>query len=429
MPTSGAATLLNMGVLYDDQRQFYLNPYEMALLDPNLRPYLAFTTGVRKIVTVPDLDYRMFQYAESWENPNMQVNAAAVALVAGTESNSIAVDNFEGIVPTTGLMVEIWNSTKKTKKAVGVITTVVDETHVKIKPLYVNPAAATTADDDWMFMISHAAAEMSGSPETFFEDIEVVYNSISTLKTPVMLSNDLLATKNLRGFSSRLKFERTQKRALHLMKANKTLLYSRRVAGLKVDPKDGTAGAHITDPATGNKIRSTNGFIPIMEDYNDGDRIITQPRGSYSWGRFVDDMKKLYRNTNGEGVLYGFCGDDYFAWINQLVEDRSIMGHARVRLGDVKTSNKFKFKVNQLSHPWGELILVRDKSLTRSSGGVYSNYCLVNDPGHIMRTRFRKSMYETNLLAPGIDGKKEQWFEQIGLGLTQPDKHGILIAA
>lgn len=430
MPVNyGASQAVNEGILWTDQRFYYLNPYDMAEEDPNHNAFLQFITKL-KVVKAPDPDYRMFQYSQSWDNPNMTVNSGTPNFVLRTQTTDITLDTatYEGVAPADGLMVEVWNSTLSTKKCVAIMTGIsgTSGSLVKLTPVWVNGTQASAAGDKW-FVMGHSAEEHSGSPDTFSETIEVVHNSASILKTPVEISGTMMEQAELRGYSSELAKERRFKRRDHMLKGNKSLLFSRRIGGITEAATDGGSYAHIKG-SNGKRRRTTHGFIPIMEDYASGDRIITQARGSYGWSKFVADMKKVHLNNSGNDPLFWFVGDDYYAWTNYMTQDRSIMGDAKVQIGPTLTHKTFGFRVNTFEHPWGTDVIVRDKTLTRHASGLYSNYACVVDPNHIMRVKYRGTGYQTSIHNPDLDGRKDQFFDDFGLGLTLPSKHSLLIA-
>ena len=59
--------------------------------------------------------------------------------------------------------------------------------------------------------------------------------------------------------------------------------------------------------------------------------------------------------------------------------------------------------------------------------GIYSGYMVIIDPENVQHVTYRASKYETMIQDNDMDGQKDQYFSDEGLGATLPKTHGYFI--
>ena len=128
------------GVLYTDRRDFYIDPQVVKELWTDVAPFTTVISN-RETRQVNDPLFKMFEHRNPWVKQEFSNAAETVTLaVAGTESAALNIDGIVGLssdVDTSweGLICEIWNAAKTSKKANVLITDAVDADEIKVKVL------------------------------------------------------------------------------------------------------------------------------------------------------------------------------------------------------------------------------------------------------------------------------------------------------
>ena len=122
-----AKNLTGSGVLYTDRRDFYIDPQVVKELWTDVSP---FTTVISNNETRQTNDpvFKMFEHRNPWVKQKFAFNAG-VAIGdpdTGATSAVIAVDGIVGLEAAAtaawkGLIVEAWDATETTRKAVLLI--------------------------------------------------------------------------------------------------------------------------------------------------------------------------------------------------------------------------------------------------------------------------------------------------------------------
>lgn len=418
---------VNSGVLYTDRRDFYLNPKETAELWPSVTPFLTLSTKM-KTLQAPDPDYRMFQYAASWANAYCVLNeasgitfpAAGSQLNGAGDGNVIAFDGAVGVHPNVGDVFDFWSSDNATYHGQATVVSVSSTgTSGSLTMVSNNLSNATVANDAIMYLVGNAQEEGSGSPNAWSEELSVVYNSAQIFKTPIEITGTLLANAKLRGSSSELARLRSQKSREHEMKKELAFLLGHKPSGITA------VGTHASG-AGSKQIRKTHGIIPAINDYSSAANVHSFSKASLKYAQFVELMKSVYQYGNDEATKVAICGDDFLSWVASFATTTGMEKNLQLTMG--QDSKNFGWMFRGLTHQFGKLDLVRSPLLTNHAGGKYSGYCVVVDPSNVSMVRYRPDQFQAAIQDNDIDGIKDQYFSDCGLGITLPQTHHILVA-
>lgn len=374
------------GVLYTDQRDWYMDGDKVARLHPGATPFL---TRLSKLPIVPakDVDFKMFQKSPYWRKQYFQVNNGSGEAWSSTglpgETNAMVVDGPIGIVIDASLLnrtVEIWDSTWTTKRGVAIVTTVGSTTAVTLtaqgNASSTTEAIASLVDNDYLLVISSNHGEISSSPASFTTEPEVVWNSMFHHRTSLTVSNDIhnARLRGVEGMSAtqrnKLSEDQTDKMDEHKVQLDQALWRGYRVGGTGgvtygADSAGGTTdtfGATHTADATNGRIRGTMGWFSIVERY--GRRLDTEVKQSYferakaslSVPNLIDDFKKIFQwadDPGNPGEKEAFCGPDaYSYWSNFL------LGQSEVTISKQEMGTH-GYHIKRLDFPDGVLILAK----------------------------------------------------------------------
>ena len=431
-----AKNLAASGVLYTDRRDFYIDPQVVKELWTDVAP---FTTVISNKETRQTNDpvFKMFEHRNPWVKQKFAFNAG-VAIGdpdTGATSAVIAVDGIVGLEAAAtaswqGLIVEAWDATETTRKAVLLIIDADGGSDVTCKALWTSDDGAyTTVDGDICHVIGNAQGEGEESPEAWADELEVVWNSCQIFKTPLEITGTLLQA-SLRGESSELARLRLQKNQEHKMQKEKAFLY-----GVRGD----AAGAGGTNLGSGNtfddfgrtgvgggKVRTTYGIVSALNAYgaaSGDDQSLFTIDSSYKYGDFVDDMEKVFQYVPTSGVKRAFCGAGALGYWSKMAGSEGFAGGSgwTVNLSDMKRDTLgFNYKV--LETPHGILQLIPTPALR----GPNNKYMLIIDEDNMFHAQYRSPMYQTNIKTNNAyDGVKDQYFSDEGIGIQLIESHNL----
>ena len=433
-----AKNLAASGILYTDRRDFYIDPQVVKELWTDVAPFTTVVSN-RETRQTNDPVFKMFEHRNPWVKQKF-VNAAETVVLAadGTESAALNVDGIVGLDSTVqdawlGLVCEIWNADEDAKKAIVLITSIVDADEIKVKALWTTGGTDyTLVDDDVYHVIGNAQGEGEYAPEAWSDELQVCWNSCQIFKTPLEITGTLLQA-SLRGESSELARLRLQKNQEHKMQKEKAFLFGARVGGTNLgDNLSGSTDDTFADGgrtgAGGGKVRTTYGIVSAIEEYGtssgDDQSIYTISEGSYKYGTFVDDMEKIFQYVPTNGVKRAFCGAGALGYWSKMASGDTFSSKSgwTVNVGDMKRDSLgFNYKV--LETPHGLLQLIPTPALR----GPYNKYMVVVDEENLFHSQYRSSMYQTNIKTDNAyDGVKDQYFSDEGIGVTMIESHNIM---
>ena len=430
-----AKNLSGSGVLFTDRRDFYISPDVVKELWTDVTP---FTTVVanREQRTPTDPVFKMFEHRNPWQKQEFSAASNPGSLAAGnTESDNTDVDGIVGLASSVdgswvGLVCEVFDSTKTTKRGHALVTTAVDSNTIKYKNID-RTAALDVADNDVFVVVGNAHGEGTTSPEAWSDELKVVYNSTQIFKTPLEITGTLEAAA-LRGESSELARLRMQKAQEHKVQKERAFLFGVSAEGTNLGDGgpsgsgDTFADSGITD-ASGNTVRSTNGIITSIEDHGassgDDQNIFTISEATYSYTNFVDDMEKVFQYVPEEGMKMAFCGRGAMSYFSKIDGSSGIAGNSgwTVNLGPTERSS-YGFNYRQLESPHGVLMLIPTPVLR----GPHNKQMLIVSDENLFHAVYRPPVYQTNIKTDdAFDGVKDQYMSDEGIGITLVESHKL----
>ena len=433
------------GVLYTDRRNFYVDPQVTKELWTDVAPFTTMISNQEQR-QVPDPTFKMFEHRNPWVKQEFQNAGETVTLAAnGTESAALNIDNIQGLASSVdssylGLVVEIWNSAKDSKKATAIISSAVDADEIKVKILSTESGSDyDLVDNDYYMVIGNAHGEGSSAPEAWADELDVVYNSCQIFKTPLQVTGTLEAAV-LRGESSELARLRRMKAQEHKMQKEKAFLFGQRVGGtglgdaaydagnLGSDPAEGVLADGGRTDSDGNLIRTTYGIISALDKYgnststHDAQNVFTVD-GSYGYGNFVDDMEKVFQYIPETGMKRAFVGAGALGYWSKMAGSSGLAGNSgwTVNIGDMKRDG-LGFNYRVLETPHGMLQLIPTPALR----GPYNKYMAVVSDENLFHAIYRPSMYQTNIKQDNaFDGVKDQYMSDEGVGIQLIESHHL----
>ena len=432
------------GVLYTDRRNFYVDPQVTKELWTDVAPFTTMISN-QEMRNVPDPVFKMFEHRNPWVKQEFQNAGETVTLAAdGTESAALNIDNIQGLASSVdssylGLVVEIWNEAKDSKKATAVISSAVDADEIKVKIISTESGSDySLVDNDYYMIIGNAHGEGSSAPDAWADELDVVYNSCQIFKTPLQVTGTLEAAV-LRGESSELARLRRMKAQEHKMQKEKAFLFGQRVGGTGLQEASYGAGNNDTNndetfadggrtDSDGNLIRTTYGIISALEKYgeststHDAQNVFTVD-SSYGYSNFVDDMEKVFQYIPEAGVKRAFCGAGALGYWSKMAGSSGIAGNSgwTVALGDMKR-DALGFNYRVLETPHGMIQLIPTPALR----GPYNKYMAVVSDENLFHAVYRPSMYQTNIKTDNaFDGVKDQYMSDEGVGIQLIESHHL----
>ena len=422
------------GVLYTDRRNFYVDPQVTKELWTDVAPFTTMISN-QEMRKVPDPVFKMFEHRNPWVKQEFQsATDVASRSAADAESDAMDIDNIKGLSSSAdssyvGLVCEVWDSTKSTKRGNAIISSVVDSNTVKFKVM--GDAAIDVADNDFFIVVGNAHGVGSSAPDAWSDELGVVWNSTQIFKTPLQVTGTLEAAV-LRGESSELARLRRMKAQEHKMQKEKAFLFGKRVGGTGLDIYDGSTSDSFADggrtDADGNLIRSTYGIISALENYgisssSDDDQNIFTVDSSYAYGNFVDDTEKVFQYIPEVGVKRAFVGAGALGYWSKMAGASGLAGNSgwTVNLGDMKRDG-LGFNYRLLETPHGMLQLIPTPALR----GPYNKYMVVVSEENLFHAMYRPSMYQTNIKTDNaFDGVKDQYMSDEGVGIQLIESHHL----
>jgi len=421
------------GVLYTDRRDFYIDPQVVKELWTDVAPFTTVISN-RETRATNDPIFKMFEHRNPWVKQEFSNKAETVTLaIAGTLSAALNVDGFVGLKSQVddsyvGLVCDIWNAAKTSKKAQVVVTTAVDADEIKVKVIWTADGNDyTLVDNDVYMVVGNAQGEGTNAPEAWADELKTVWNSCQIFKTPLEITGTLLQA-SLRGESSELARLRSIKNQEHKMQKEKAFLFGTRSGGTNLDPEssDTFADGGVTD-ANGKKIRTCFGIVSAIEEYGnssgDDQSIFTVSEGSYSYSDFVDDMEKVFQYVPENGVKRAFVGAGALGYWSKLGGTGGLAGNSSwtVNLGDMKRDS-LGFNYRVLETPHGMIQLIPTPALR----GPYNKYMLVVEDANLFHAQYRSPMFQANIKTENAyDGVKDQYFSDEGVGISLIESHSL----
>tara|TARA_R100000664_G_C2758428_1_gene147296 strand:+ start:1830 stop:3137 length:1308 start_codon:yes stop_codon:yes gene_type:complete len=426
---SNAKVMTHTGVLYSDRRDFYIRPNVVKELWTDVAPFTTVIANQNTMTGMADPQFKMFEHRNPWAKQYAQVHSDAnnQAFDADNAEDDLEIKagsivGMEGEGTRTsydshiGLMLEVWDSTKTTKRGVLLIT---DKGTNKWVCKNMGDATVTTSTDDYLFVVGNAYGEGTNAGTAWSDELAVVYNQCQIFKTPLQITGTLLEA-SLRGESSELARLREQKSQEHKVQKERAFLFGRS----PINTSGGFNDNSLSD-TNGNVVRSTMGIIPAIEKHGassgDDQNIFEISEASYSYGSFVDDMEKVFQYVPEAGIKRAFCGMGAMSYWSKMAGSSGLAGNSgwTVNLADMKRDS-LGFNYRTLETPHGALQLIPTPVLR----DAYNKTMLVVSDDNLFHAQYRAPKFQANILTDdAYDGVKDQYFSDEGIGVSLIESH------
>ncbi len=426
---SNAKVMTHTGVLYSDRRDFYIRPNVVKELWTDVAPFTTVIANQNTMTGMADPQFKMFEHRNPWAKQYAQVHSDAngQAFAADNAEDDLEIKagsivGMEGEGTRTsydshiGLMLEVWDSTKTTKRGVLLIT---NKGTNKWVCKNMGDATVTTSTDDYLFVVGNAYGEGTNAGTAWSDELSVVYNQCQIFKTPLQITGTLLEA-SLRGESSELARLREQKSQEHKVQKERAFLFGRS----PINTSGGFNDNSLSD-TNGNVVRSTMGILPAIEKHGassgDDQNIFEISEASYSYGSFVDDMEKVFQYVPEAGIKRAFCGMGAMSYWSKMAGSSGLAGNSgwTVNLADMKRDS-LGFNYRTLETPHGALQLIPTPVLR----DAYNKTMLVVSDDNLFHAQYRAPKFQANILTDdAYDGVKDQYFSDEGIGVTLIESH------
>jgi hypothetical protein len=425
------------GILFQDRRDFYLAPNQTKELWQDITPFTSMLLN-RSVTPVSDPDYKMFEHRSGWIKQQFSANgtgtwAGGTPGAPGDTIATLAINNLVGLseTPTAGFIgfqCEVYNSDYTVFKGMVVVTGV-SGNNINLVSMG-NPRSATNqavaiASGDVFYVIGTAFGEGTDAPESYDDDLEIVWNSSQIFKTAVEVTGTLYETA-LRGYSNELARLRMEKGKEHKMRKERTMLFGQRPHGTGMNTSTDDFATHLT--IGGKTVRQTMGIISALHRYGSAtgefQNMFSVVGATYGYNQFIRDTEKVFVNIPSSGRKIAFCGAGALSYWSQVSTD-GFVGNSgwKVQLDTMK-KNDLGFNIRTLETPHGIIELVHAPVLR----GPYNNYMVVVDEDNVGMTQFRPDKYMTNIKTENAyDGLKDMWFSDCGMWINLIETHSLWI--
>ena len=440
-----AKTLFDGGAtskLFLDRRQFYPKPQEVAQMWTDMTPFKTFAMAMNN-VKVEDPLYKVFENESTFVKREFTVSTALTVAANGDESAALTVGTITGLASTitsswVGLVCEIWDVNKTTKRGLVYITEATSTTTFKCKTM--KASAITTVSGDYFIVMGRIRGEGSVAWAGESKEISVVWNSTAFLSDSCEVTGDLYTAATLRGFSQDMAFQREEMFKRYSDMHEKSLLTSVSTVGTNFDGSGTFSEASlrtIADPdsVTGS-VRTTYGYIPILEDYgvtatttagmNADTNIFKLASAGFNYGDLVAINEVIFDKRESDEA-FGFSGRGALTKIAQKIADTtagSMTWKGQVTLADEGRNLNLGFRQIALETIHGIWHLVP----TRSLRNQYNNYIAIPDAENIGVAVFKPDEYKNNVKTDNdYDGVKDTIKSKKGLWMQLLKRHHLVI--
>lgn len=437
-----AKTLFDGGAtskLWLDRRDFYPTPQQVAELWTNVTP---FTTVLGQLgsMKVGEPVYKLFEHESSFVNREFTITTALTVASTDTESAAITVGTITGLPATVsdswkGLECDVWDSTKTTKRGVVIITSALSTTTIGVKTL--KAAALTTVSGDVLVVHARDRGEGSVSSSAESDELKVVWNSAAFMSDSAEVTGALYYNAKLRGYSN--EFARLREEMFKRYKTYREGAMLKQVStlGTNMNGSDTFSEASlktITD-STGasGAIRTTYGFIPILEDYGitwtgTGDinldtNVFSLSADSVDYAMWVAMAEAIFDKREDQRAMV-FAGRGAITKLHQkIMNDSKKMGWlGKVQIGDAQW-NKLGFFMSELETPHGVFYLVPTRSLRYE----YNNYMAIPHLEHCGIAEYVPVEYKNDVKKDNdYDGVKDVIKSFEGFHMTLLKSHQLI---
>jgi hypothetical protein len=434
--------LASSGVLFTDRRYFDLDSAQIAQLYPSENPFIAW---MQKLNTrkVKDPDFKMFQDTGAWRNQSFLAAAGGSFSSSGDPGGTvtIACDTAVNVginQSLLGAQVEIWDTTETTYRGVAIVTTV-SGSNVTLKvlgnPNAANQRIAAVVDNDVFKVFSRASGEGSTSPEVNHDELTNAWNSTQITRVPLQITGTLLEAAlyaGPKGTNELSRLRDVKAKEFKLAKERK-LLMGYRIGGISIGASgtfgsgDSFSASHTTD-ADGNIIRTTMGFLPIMQRYGitsdsaSDQNVFTFTKATMKFADILAAVEKMSQ-YGGSMVRDVFCGPSAITYWTSLANAQN--SGFEVKVSEMRSDDTYGFNYKFLE--LGAMTFRLIPMPLFHTHPVYKNWMLIPNEDAIEHAVYRSDRYNVNIKSDnGFDGQKDEYFADDGLYLSQVATHALI---
>lgn len=434
-----SAKVLNQsGIAFTDRREFYPDQNLVLQRYRNVVPYLTYLSSLGD-KPVEDPDYKIFESAWGFINATAAVDEgspSAWSTSAPGATVTVGVDGLSNLGDSVGdhferLIFDIFNEDKTVFKGQAVVTAVSGS---DVTFMYLGNAESSTnapvalADNDHLKLRHSQSAEGTDAPEAYDDDLTNVYNSAGWIETPVEATTTLIKAYQ-RGDASEWERLKRNKTHEHLWKLEQALMFSYRSGGTGMGQGTESFGTHQT--VGGKTLRTTMGFIPILNRYGISDdddenqRVFTLSKGTTDYGRVVSITEKIFADIPSDGSKVAQVGNPVITWLSNSTQG-GFLGQqgTEFHMEPWRIHEQFGYRVRRLITPHGDIDVMRAPVL---EDGYHNNHMAIMDSEFVRVAKFLPTKYDQNIKTENAHkGQKDVWQDYLGLYLGQLSAHSLL---
>jgi len=426
----GSKNLGSSGVLYTDRRDFYIRPNVVKELWTDVTPFTTVIANQSTMSGLSDPTFKMFEHRNPWVKQKFNLKTViATGDMPGKDakSNDVAVDGAEGIgigANLIGLEIEVYSSAHAPKFRALITNYNATGDKINFKLLAPKATGIDVKVTDYAMVIGSAHGEGTNSPQSWSDDLGVVFNQCQIFKTPVEVTGTLLQA-SLRGESKELARLRDMKSQEHKIQKERAFLFGENWSGLA-----GFADAEAIhdETASANTVRTTMGIIPAIKrsglvgDYKN--HYASADVSTYS--KFVDVMERVFQYVPEAGMKRAFVGAGALGHWSKLSGSAGFAGDSgwTVNIGDMKR-DALGFNYRVLETPHGAIQMIPTPALR----GPYNNTMLIVSDENLFHAQYRKPQFQASIQAPDYDGVKDQYMSDEGVGISLVESHFLIDVA
>ena len=352
---------------------------DIAHLTPSEAPFVALTKKLTK-ESATNAEF-------SWLDRELEARWDAINNSSGYDSaaTSIVVDN--GGYFRAGMIVKV------PRTGEVILATAVATNTLTVKRGFGETTAAAIVDNDPLLIIGNVNEEGSGAPADAGGNPTKEYNYTQIFKTPFSVTNTANAIATYGG--KLITQEQKDKGVLHRIDMERAFLFGER--------KEDTTGTHAK--------RSTRGLVKFLQGSGNVTNISD---GSMSKLDFEGWLAGVFKNGSSQRLLLAS------PTVIQVIDSWGVN-----QLQTVPEANaKYGMHILKYISSHGELLITKEPLF---EGAIYGGYAAAIDLSYIKYKYLdgRDTKLETNIQAPDVDGRRDQYITEAGLMVRLPKVHGL----
>lgn len=425
----------------------------IAELRPVETPFFTYLTKVRRQPTTDPI-FKMMEQRHQWQRRNFHVGTALASgdniTAASTGVVCKCYYDSQGKMSTSesnptffvgGQVVAIENVTETTTQSdTGTLYARVVQygstaTKLQLTPLFLIGSSVTGGKKDVSGattsfsipknsrgqVVGTAYGEATTYPDSWFDALGQTEGYAQIFKTACPIMSGTAMATEYRGKKNEFQRIWDEKMREHKMDIEHAVLFG-------VGNVAATSGALTAEDANSPK-RYTWGILPFASLYGNTANFSYAASG---YNDFVDFCQVFFAPENGNSMSkLVLASRKVISWFSKLNQG-SFLGNTLVaeasRLDVQNMKSQFGFNLTRINTVFGELNFVAHPLLRNQ----WEDYAIVIDLPNIAYRPLigngisRDTYYQTNVQAPGVDGRVDQIITEAGIQITLPETHAVL---